>query len=247
MALVDVTATGDDNLLNPDQIEELIEEDLKYRHQQLKRLKEEVLDLEEMSESVSLTDFTLDDFRQDLTNFLNVNQEKLAESPNGLYAIVPAPNGEFAKFSKDKKFSEMEKEIIQPGVVFCLKQIIEPEESEKVNPLQPYFLVYIRDDGEVRFNYTNAKQVLEIFRLMCEGRTEPFEDLCSIFNKETENGKDMEKYTKLMKKAVKNITGSYKKKSSEKLTFDRNAVIAPIDKQVNKLSDFELITWLIIK
>ncbi len=247
MALVDVTATGDDNLLDPNQIEELIEEDLKYRDQQLKRLKEEVLDLEEMSESVSLTDFTLDDFRQDLTNFLNVHQEKLAESPNGLYAIVPAPNGEFAKFNEGKKFSETEKEIIQPGVVFCLKQIIEPEESEKVNPLQPYFLVYIRENGEVRFNYTNAKQVLEIFRLICEGRTEPFEELCSIFNKETENGKDMEQYTKLMKKAVKNITGNYKKKSSEKLTLDRSAVIAPIDKQVNKLSDFELITWLIIK
>ena len=82
---------------------------------------------------------------------------------------------------------------------------------------------------------------------MCEGKTEPFEDLCSIFNRETENGKDMKAYTELMQKAVKNITKSYKKKTSEKLTFDRNAVIAPVEKQVNKLSDFELITWLIIK
>ncbi|MCY7374421.1 MAG: phospholipase D-like domain-containing protein [Pyrinomonadaceae bacterium] len=177
MALVDVTATGEDNILNVEQIEELIEDDLKYRNQQLKRLKEEVLDLEEMSESVSLTDFTLDDFRQDLTNFLKINQQILEDAPPGLYAVVPAPDGEHAKHYQADEFSKNEKEIIKPGVVFCLRQTVEAADNEAVNPLQPYFLVYVRDDGTVRFNYTNAKQVLEIFRLMCEGKTEPYEDL----------------------------------------------------------------------
>lgn len=248
MALVDVTATGEENLLNPDQIEELIEEDLKYRNQQLKKLKEEVLDLEDLSdEGISLTDFTLDDFRQDLTNFLQTHHQTLADAPLGLYAVVPAPDGEHAHHHKKNDFKPGEKDVIKPGVVFCLRQLAEAEDNEAVNPLQPYFLVYIRDNGKVRFNYANAKQVLEIFRLMCEGKTEPFEDLCSLFNSETNNGKNMSKYSELLKKAVNEITSVYKKRSSAKLTSDRNAVIAPREKQVNKMSDFELITWLIIK
>ena len=247
MALVDVTATGEENLLNTEQIEELIEDDLKYRNQQLKRLKDEVLDLEDMSESVSLTDFTLDDFRQDLTNFLQTHQQSLEDAPLGLYAVVPAPDGENSHNHKPNNFSTAEKEIVKPGVIFCLRQTAEAADNESVNPLQPYFLVYIRNDGTVRYNFTNAKQVLEIFRLMCEGKTEPFEDLCKLFNKETDNGKEMSKYTDLIQKAVSEITQAYKKRSSQKLIFDRNAVIAPKEKQISKLSDFELITWLVIK
>jgi superfamily II DNA or RNA helicase len=247
MALVDVTATGEENILNTEQLEELIEEDLKYRNQQLKRLKEEVLDLEEMSESVSLTDFTLDDFRQDLANFLKRNQQILEDAPLGLYAVVPAPDGDNAHHLQTKDFTQTEKDIIKPGVIFCLRQSVEAEDNEAVNPLQPYFLVYVRDDGTVRFNYANAKQVLEIFRLMCDGKTEPFEDLCNIFNQETGNGKEMSKYTGLLEMSVKAITRSYKERSRAKLTLDRHAVIAPRPKQIEKISDFELITWLVIK
>jgi superfamily II DNA or RNA helicase len=246
MALVDVTATGEENLLNTEQLEELIEDDLKYRNQQLKRLKEEVLDLEEMSESVSLTDFTLDDFRQDLTNFLNVHKEALAAAPMGLYAVVPAPASNHPAY-QHKPFSELEKSTIQPGVIFCLRQKVETEPSETVNPLQPFFLVYIRNDGTVRFNYTNSKQVLEIFRLLCEGQTEPLEDLCQNFNRATDNGNEMAVYAELLKQAVAEITSVYKKRSTAKLTLDRNAVIAPRSQQISSLADFELVTWLVIQ
>ena len=246
MALVDVTATGEENILNPEQIEDLIEEDLKYRNQQLKRLKEEVLDLEEMSESVSLTDFTLDDFRQDLLNFLNVHKDVLAAAPLGLYAVVPTPAANHPAY-QNKTFSELEKSTIQPGVVFCLRHKTETEPSATVNPLQPYFLVYIRDDGTVRFNYTNSKQVLEIFRLLCEGHTEPMEDLCKIFNRATDNGNEMTAYADLLKKAVAEISSVYKKRSAAKLTLDRTAVIAPRSQQINSIADFELITWLVIQ
>lgn len=247
MALVDVTATGEENILNVEQIEELIEEDLKYRNKQLKQLKETVLDLEDLDESVSLTDFTLEDFRQDLTKFLNVDKETLENAPLGLYAVVPAPSGEYADHYECDEFKANELEIIKPGVIFCLKQKDDAKDNEAVNPLQPYFLVYIRDDGTVRYNYTNAKQVLEIFRLLCEKKTEPYQDLCDLFNKETDNGKEMSKYTELLETAVKAITKSYRERSKAKLTFDRNAVITPRDKQIEKISDFELITWLIIK
>ncbi|MEI6847534.1 MAG: helicase-related protein [Chlorobiaceae bacterium] len=247
MALVDVTATGEDNILNTEQIEELIADDLKYRNQQLKKLQDEVLDLEEMDESLSLTDFTLDDFRIELLNYLENNRTRLMQAPLGLYAVVPAPAGEHADASTKKQFSQSEKEIIKPGTIFCLRQKGESDGNEQVNPLNPYFLVYIRKDGTVRYNYINAKQILEIFRLLCQGETIPYEQLCSLFNTETANGQQMEHYTQLLTKAVEEILRVFKKRTAQKLTTDRGAIIPPRHKQIEELSHFELITWLIIQ
>ena len=246
MALVDVTATGEDNILNTEQIEELITDDLKYRNRQLKKLQKEVLDLEEMSESISLTDFTLDDFRIELLTFLANNRRKLEEAPFGLYAVVPSPTGLHAQNRDTSRLAPSEKNIIKPGVVYCLKQKGDTEGNEEVNPLQPYFLVYIREDGTVRFNYTNAKQILEIYRLMCQGRKAPYEKLCELFNTETMNGQEMGKYTALLKKAVYEICHVFKKRSNQKLTSDRSALLIPQSKQVNDLDNFELVTWLVI-
>ncbi|WP_169703989.1 helicase-related protein [Candidatus Kuenenia stuttgartensis] len=247
MALVDVTATGEDNILNTEQIEELITDDLKYRNRQLKKLQKEVLDLEEMSESISLTDFTLDDFRIELHTFLENNSKKLEDAPFGLYAVVPSPSGIHAQNTDASRFTPAEKNIIKPGVVYCLKQKGDTGGNEEVNPLQPYFLAYIREDGTVRFNYTNAKQILEIYRLMCQGRKAPYEKLCELFNTETRNGEEMGKYTELLKKAVYEISHVFKKRSNQKLTTDRGALLIPQSKQVNDLDSFELVTWLVIK
>ena len=248
MALVDVTATADDNVLATDKIEELIEDDLKYRNKQLKKLRNEVLDLEDMNESISLTDFTLDDFRIELLNFLENNRKKLEDAPFGLYSVVPSPSGSNSRFLDVEKFSVAEKEIIKPGVVYCLKQKGDTEGNEEVNPLQPYFLVYIRDDGQVRFNYTNAKHILEIYRLMCSGKSQPFEELCDLFNTETHQGEDMAQYTELIKKAISEISRVFNKRSSQKITGnDRGALLIPKSKRINETNNFELVTWLIIK
>jgi len=247
MALVDVTATGEDNILNTEQIHELISDDLKYRNRQLKKLKEEVLDLEEMDESVSLTDFTLDDFRVELMNFLEANRKRLRESPLGLYGVVPSPSGEYAELYKGRESSVAEKDIIKPGVIFCLSQKGDTDGNEEVNPLNPYFLVYIRDDGTVRYNYTNAKQILEIFRLLCQDKKAPYEKLCEIFNTETGNGERMDAYTELLKKATGEIIRVFKKRDTRRLTSDRGALIIPKARQLNEMDNFELITWLIVK
>jgi superfamily II DNA/RNA helicase len=247
MALVDVTATGEDNFLNPEQIKDLISDDLKYRNKQLKRLKEEVLDLEDMDETVSLTDFTLDDFRIELSNFMETNRKRLQDAPFGLYAVVPSPSGSRADAAGSRNFTESEKEIIKPGVVFCLKQKGDSEGNETVNPLNPYFLVYIRNDGTVRFNYAQAKSVLEIFRLLCQGRKSPYEALCALFNSETRNGEQMAVYSGLLKKAADEIVGVFKRRSHQKLTSDRGALLIPKDKQINEMKNFELVTWLIIR
>jgi len=247
MALVDVTATGEDNLLNAEQLTDLISEDLKYRNKQLAKLKDEVLDLEDMDETVSLTDFTLDDFRIELSNYINSNAEKLQQAPLGLYAVVPSPSGSHAAELKNKDFTANEKDIMKSGVVYCLRQKGDSEGNEELNPLQPYFLVYIRDDGTVRYNYVNAKQILEIYRLMCQGRRTPYEKLCELFNEETENGEKMDKYAELLKKAANEIIKIFKKRSSAKLTSERGALLIPEIKQINNLESFELVTWLILR
>lgn len=248
MALVDVTATADDNVLATDQIEELIEDDLKYRNRQLKKLRDEVLDLEDMNESISLTDFTLDDFRIELLNFIESNRKKLEDAPFGLYSVVPSPSGNYSSLLDTEKLSTAEKEIIKPGVVYCLKQKGDTDGNEEVNPLQPYFLVYIRDDGQVRFNYTNAKQILEIYRLMCSGKSQAFEELCEIFNAETMQGEDMQKYSKLLAKAIDELSRIFNKRSNQKITGnDRGALLIPKSKRISETNNFELVTWLIIK
>ena len=130
MALVDIAATQDDNLLNTEELEDLITDELRYRDRQLKRLRDEVLDLEEFDESATLTDFTLDDFRADLLHYIEANREKLEAAPDGLYGVVPA---------------RIENNI-RPGAVYCLKQKGDAASTE-VNPLQPYYLVYIQNEG----------------------------------------------------------------------------------------------------
>lgn len=247
MALVDVTATGEDNILNTDQLTNLITEDLKYRNKQLKKLQNEVLDLEEMDETISLTDFTLDDFRIELLNYIGEHRNKLNDSPMGLYAVVPAPGGDHSDLLNHKEISATEKKIITPGVIFCLAQKGECEGNEAVNPLSPYFLVYIREDGTVRYNYTNAKQILEIYRLLCQGQKRAYDTLCALFNQETANGEDMDKYSDLLKKAVNEIVHIFKKKSFVKLTTGREVVLIPQSQQIKELNDFELITWLILR
>ncbi len=247
MALVDITATGEDNILNIEQIEDLISEDLKYRNKQLKRLKDEVLDLEDMEETPSLTDFTLDDFRIDLMNFIEGNKKQLLETPFGLYAVVPSPSSPFAKDFSPSIFTASLLDIVKPGVIYCLKQKGDTEGTEQVNPLQPYFLVYVRDDGTVRYNYTNAKQILEIYRLLCQGRTIPYKKLCELFNRETGNGENMEKFNDILQKAVVEIAHVFKKRSNRKLTSERGALLIPKSKQIEETDNFELVTWLVIK
>jgi SNF2 family DNA or RNA helicase len=231
MALVDLSATADDNLLNTEEIEELITEDLRYRDRQLKRLREEVLDLEDFDESISLTDFTLDDFRAELDHYSEANRQILKDAPLGLYAVVPT----------DPAYP-----VIRPGVIFCLKQK-GTDGGDTVNPTQPHFLVYIRDDGIVRFNFTHPKQILEIYRDLCSGKTSAYEDLCRLFNEQTHNGEDMSIYNNLLKQVVTAIEGSYRKRTASKLLEVRSAVLPGIQKQVTEQTDFDLITWLVIR
>ena len=228
MALVDATATQEDNLLSED-LEDTISEDLKYRDRQLLRLKDEVIDLEDLNETVALTDFTLDDFRIELSKFIEANREVLRAAPLGLYGVVPT-HPDYA--------------VIQPGVIWCLRQKGEVQTSQ--NPLQPHFLMYIQDSGEVRYSFAQPKQILEVYRLLCAEQTVPYDKLCDWFDRQTQQGSDMGIYNELLEKAVNSIVQTTRRRERSQLQISRGAVLTDVQKQVRDTTDFELITWLVI-
>ncbi len=249
MALVDLAATADDNLLTNEQVEELISEDLKYRNRQLKKLKEEVLDIEDSGDSLSLTDLTLDDFRTEMLNFLKGNEDRLRDAPEGLYAVVPSPGHAMGAKQYDL-LSPGVKEVIKPGVLLCLRERKHGDDEqqkakEAINVTAPYFLVYVRDDGTVRFSFTQPKQTLEIFRSLCQGKQEAYIELCELFNRETEQG--MDRYNDLVERATTDIATLFRKRAGAKLSNDRGALLIPDTQQANGPDDFDLVTWLVIK
>ncbi len=238
MALVDISATNEDNILTNDELEELIAQDLKYRDKQLMRLKDEVLDLEDFNESVALNEFTLDDFRMDLSNYVAANRAKLQDAPYGLYGVVPASNG-------------IDDAAAKPGVIYCLRQQHAPavgsEVTNIINPLSPYFLIYVQADGNVRYNFTAPKQILEIFRALCQGKTEAYAQLCKLFDEQTSHGQDMSTYSTLLDQAVAAIVAQFARKNAANLFTGRGGKLLDASKAVKNSNDFELITWLIIQ
>jgi len=194
MALVDITTTTDDNLLENAPVEDLVSDQLRYRDRQLKRLQEEVLDMDELNgDGVSLTEFTLDDFRLELLKYIEANRAALEAAPFGLYTVVPP---------------SPEHKVIAPGVIFCLRQERNPDASAQsptqaakaVNPLQPYFLVYVLDSGDVRFGFAHPKQILDIYRTLCSGKDAAYTQLCHLFDQQTDHGANMSAYDVLLRK-----------------------------------------------
>lgn len=240
MALVDLSATSEDNLLDNNELEEIITQDLRYRDKQLLSLKDEVLDIEDLGDGLSLTDMTLDDFRFDLLKYLEANKESLEEAPFGLYTCVPT-NAEY--------------QIIQPGAIFCFSVVEknvdtktnETSSNVSINPLNPYFLVYVLEDGNVRYSFANPKQILDIYRILCAGKSEIYTHLCDIFDKETKNGTDMKPYDSLIVKAMKSIETTFKNRAASGLQSGRDFVIPNVKEHINETTELELITWLVIK
>lgn len=184
MVIADVTATGDDNvLLNQSN-------DTSYRKEQLRKLQEEVIDLEDLKTGVNITDLGLNDFRMDLVNYVKSGGD-LAPLPNGLHAIVPAR-------------ADMG---MRPGVIFALRNRNSGVNINQHNRLHPYYLIYVDDQGEINLNHTEVKKLLDLARsrLACKGIAEPIIKLCRQFNGETKDGKDMAKYSRLLNTAIQYI------------------------------------------
>ena len=242
MALVDLSATQTDNLLDSAQIEDLIKEDLLFRDRQLKRLRDEIIDLEDFDDSVSLTDFSLDEFRVDLLHYLEANRDELEAADEGLYAVVP-PKADLPS--------------ARPGALFCLRRRATAQKASgdsgkatnatQLNPLSPYYLVYVHDDGLVRFSFAQPKEAMLLLRDLAAGEATAFETLCDLFDQHTGDGGDMALYDGLLRKAVASIATTFRRRAASGLQSGRGFVLPPEGEQVQENSDFELVTWLVIK
>ena len=232
MTLVDLSATGEDNILSDAKAS--AEEDLKWRDRQLLRLRDEVFDLEDEHDGVTLAEFSLEDFRADLLHFSRENQEALEDAPLGINAIVPG---------------KVEGTTFRPGVIFCLKRNGKQlaENQKPVGGLDPFFLVYVRDDGSIRNGFAAPKTILDAMRALCVGRAQPLAELCQIFDHETDHGQQMDRYDALALAAVQDIKSSYAGRALGALAANRGGKLADAKLQPRSEDDFELISWLVIK
>ncbi len=221
MKIVDMTATGDDNILSDEE-----KHDLEYRKAQLQRLQEEVVDIEEMSSGISIMDLGLNEFRLDLLDYIKQHPE-LEHTPMGLHAVAPA--------SAD----------CPPGVIYVLKNRAQSINIDNKNRLHPFYMVYISDEGEVVCDYLQPKKLLDVMRYVCRGKDKPIEALYHRFNDETDDGRNMSEISELLSEAINSIIDVKEENDIDSL-FKSGGTSALLS-QVSGLDDFELICFLVVK
>ncbi len=231
MALADVAATGSDDPFTVEQAEVGAQLELAFRDQQLLRLKEEILDMDDLDDAPVMSDFTLDHFIAQLLRYLQRNRDELEALPHGVYAVVD--------------------DDAQPGVIFLLRQRnagVALASRRVASPVHPHYLVYVRNDGTIRYGCAQAHQVLRAFEEAAAGKTEPLNALCDRFDSSTDRGKDMSHYYGLLKRAAEQIAGVHgaTQMASIGIHGQRGAKLTGTSETPSKVEDFELVTWLVI-
>ncbi len=216
-----LTSTGDDNLLSANE-----KGDLEYRKNQLKKLQEEVVDIEDMDTGINIMDLGLNEFRLDLLSYIKDNPD-VEHAPFGMNAVVRSTD------------------LAKPGVIYILKNRNAGVNIDKMNLLHPFYMVYIADDGSVICDHLQPKKLLDVMRHVCKGRNTPDQELCAIINKETCDGRKMQHYSNLLADAIDSII-SVKEESDIDSLFSVGETTALLG-DVKGLDDFELITFLIIR
>ena len=221
MKIVDMTATGDDNLLSDEE-----KTDLEYRKAQLKRLQEEVVDIEDMSTGISIMDLGLNEFRMDLLEYIK-NHPDIDKAPFGLHSVAAAS------------------EETPAGVIYVLKNRSNSVNIDNQNRLHPFYMVYISNDGEVICDHLSPKQMLDKMRFLCKGKTEPIPELYRQFNKETRDGRNMSEFSKLLGDAISSIIEV--KEESDIGSFLGGGQMSFLTNEIKGLDDFELICFLVVR
>ena len=216
-----MTATGDDNPIDPEEMG-----DLEYRKAQLDKLQNEVVDIEDMQSGVSIMDLGLNEFRLDLLEYIN-RQGDLDGVPFGLHAVVPSIDG------------------LPPGTIFILKNRNANINIQNQNLLHPFYMVYVDENGEVHTDHLQPKKLLDTLRHLCKGLSTPDTDICKRFNDETKDGKNMQKYSDMLYAAVDSIVDLNESDSinsflsGKQMSFAANAI--------DGLDDFELVCFVTVK
>ncbi|WP_186668805.1 helicase-related protein [Sporosarcina sp. BP05] len=224
MKMLSASATGEEDILDTSGKEM---NDMEYRRNQLKQLQEEVVNLEDVTGAISITDLTNTEFKSDLSMALKKYGDDLKKAPKGMYAIA-----------SNEAFEEA-----VPGVIFCFKQTTSLEMAK--NSLTPYILLYLTDQGEVQLHYMYAKQIWDHFRKLSLGQKEPLNLLVQLFNEETMNGEDMQQYTDLLKKSIDIVKDKQEDNAFDSF-FTPGGTSMQTDLQLD-FDDLELISFLVIK
>ena len=219
MMMLDLSATGEDNVLTNKS------NDMEYRKEQLQKLKEEVVDLEEMNTGISITDLGLNDFRMDLIEYIK-NNDTIKNVPNGMHSVV---------FGNEQ---------LPKGVIYVLKNINSNVNINDMNQLHPFYLVYISDDGNIISDHLNVKNTLDLLRGMSKGNNEPIKEAYKLFNNETKDGKDMVKYSKLLNESISSIINIKEQNDIDSLF--RSGGTSMLNNNIKGLDDFELITFMVV-
>jgi ERCC4-related helicase len=225
MMLLDVSATGEENIIDTENQGEM--NDLGYRAKQLKELQEKVIDLEDVSGGISLTDLTLNDFRMDLMEYLKAHETALESSPLGIHSVVSADENIAAK-----------------GTIFCLKFLKYEEQGDNFS-LEPYYLVYIDEEGEIHMGFTSAKMILDIYKNLCIGQNSLLVEAINAMKQETKDYARMETYTAQLQTAIESIIGKKEESGMDSL-FSRGGTNISSD-SFSGIEDFELISYLVIR
>ena len=218
MRITVMTSTGDDDYINDNE-----HGDLEYRRRQLEQMQEEVVDLEDVSGGVSITDLGLGEFRMDLVGYYRDNPD-VDRLPSGIDAVVEGD---------------------EPGVVFVLRNVNTGMNPNGKNRLHPFYVVHVGSDGSIVHGHLEPKAVLDGMRLLCRGKSEPDADLCRAFNRETKNGRDMRWAAGLLKEAVRSIVDS--KEESDIDSFFGNGTTTFLENDIAGLNDFELVCFLVVR
>ena len=216
-----MTSTGDDDLINQEE-----KGDLEYRKAQLKRLQEEVVDIEDISSGISIMDLGLNEFRLDLLEYMKHHSD-IETAPNGMHAVVAHC------------------EDAPAGAVFVLKNINDSINVDHRNRIHPFYMVFIGEDGEVVCDYLNPKKMLDTLRLLCRGKSEPDIALCSQFNEDTNDGRDMNEISELLSESINSIIEA--KEEGDIDSLFKSGGTSALMSAVSGLDDFELICFLVVK
>jgi hypothetical protein len=221
MVIADLAATADDNVLTQES------SDTDFRREQLRKLQEEVIELEDVRTGVSITDLGLNDFRMDLLGYIGEHGD-LTATPKGLHAVVPA--------RPDVG--------LRPGVLFALRNVKADKNINRGNRLHPHYLVYLDDDGEVIADHTEVKHLLDLVRAGCRRYDEPVQAVCRMFNEATDEGAEMSHYSDLLTSAIRSMVDVTEQRDVDSL-FTPGRTTA-LTQEIAGLDDFELIAFLVI-
>lgn len=225
MVLLDISATGEENIIEYNKQMN----DLEYRRRQLQQLKDAVLDLEDISGGISITDLTLNDFRMDLTEYMKTHLPLLECTPFG------------ARASAALELTFLNQEF-RPGAIFCLKDMSGKAPVEAGYSLAPYYLVFVDNDGNVQLNYNQPKRILDVLKKECIGFTSPQESVVARFNRQTQSGKNMRHYQDLLERAVVAIVGEQQEQGVKSL-FQRGGIRLTGDSD-RRVDDFEVVAFV---